>query len=303
MSPQKRHDNLFKRIIADCDDAKLLIRESLPDKILEKLELPKLRLLKESFIDERLRPHFYDLVYNCPLRDKKKRDIKITVLIEHKSYKHKYIHLQLLRYMLNIWEDELQQDRELSLIIPLVVYHGRTKWQPVPFRELFPGYDDLFADYLPDFSFAMEDMKKKDLENILELVEERTYAGILYLLFKYQGTKMFKEKLQEIFRAMLPLLREEFDRLPLSGFLHYILYETDSSWEEVVRLFRQQIPQGDDAMLSTAEQLIQKGREQGIEQGLERITRIARRMLDKGFAVELISEITGLSREEIEKLR
>jgi predicted transposase/invertase (TIGR01784 family) len=134
------------------------------------------------------------------------------------------------------------------------------------------------------------------MEKILELVEKRSCAGILYLLLKYQGTKMFKEKLPEIFRAMLPLLQEQSGQLPLSGFLHYILYETDSSLEEVIRLFRQQLPQGDDAMLSTAEQLIQKGREQ---EKLE----YARRMLNDNMDIALIAKYTGLSREEIEKLR
>ena len=63
--------------------------------------------------------------------------LKVTFpQIEHKSYKDKKVILQLLSYMLKMWKRDMGDKRPLRIIIPLVFYHGRKKWDiPVKFRE------------------------------------------------------------------------------------------------------------------------------------------------------------------------
>jgi len=52
------------------------------------------------------------------------------------------------------------------------------------------------------------------------------------------------------------------------------------------------------------EQGIEKGIKQGIEQGIEQgVERVALAMLDKGFAISTISEITGLTEKRISQLQ
>ena len=47
----------------------------------------------------------------------------------------------------------------------------------------------------------------------------------------------------------------------------------------------------------------EKGLEQGLEKGLEQgIKKTAQRMIKKGMDIEMIIEITGLTREQIEQL-
>ena len=64
--------------------------------------------------------------------------------------------------------------------------------------------------------------------------------------------------------------------------------------------------------MTTAEKLRKQGRREGKQEGLEEGEQrgekkakleYARRMLEKGYPVEDICEITGLSREEIQTLR
>jgi predicted transposase/invertase (TIGR01784 family) len=55
--------------------------------------------------------------------------------------------------------------------------------------------------------------------------------------------------------------------------------------------------------MSTAEMLIEKGKQEGRQEGWKEKERIvAKKMKDKGFPVEEIGDITGLSAEEIEAL-
>jgi predicted transposase/invertase (TIGR01784 family) len=61
-------------------------------------------------------------------------------------------------------------------------------------------------------------------------------------------------------------------------------------------------------IMTTAEKLIKQGKQEGLEEGEQRGEKKAkledsRRMLAKGFPIEDICEITGLSRNEVEKLR
>ena len=53
----------------------------------------------------------------------------IYFLLEHKSYPESQIHLQLLEYMIKIWRLDLKQKKQLSIIIPLVLYHSPYKWK------------------------------------------------------------------------------------------------------------------------------------------------------------------------------
>ena len=61
------------------------------------------------------------------------------------------------------------------------------------------------------------------------------------------------------------------------------------------------LPKGaKEAIMTTAEKLRKQGRQEGKQEGkLED----ARRMLEKGYPLEDIREITGLSRDEVEKLK
>ena len=52
--------------------------------------------------------------------------------------------------------------------------------------------------------------------------------------------------------------------------------------------------------LHTAEK---RGLEKGLKQGLERLRETAKKMLEKGFSITDISDITGLTKEEIERLK
>ena len=63
--------------------------------------------------------------------------MRIAVLPEHKSYTEPYIHFQLNRYMLTVWDTQLSEKKPVLPIIPVVVYHGRRRWQKRDMRAYF----------------------------------------------------------------------------------------------------------------------------------------------------------------------
>jgi predicted transposase/invertase (TIGR01784 family) len=113
------HDVFFKEVFSDKDNAVDFIKGVFPEELKEKLDLSTLALDNNSYVDEELKETFSDIVYNCLYQGQKY--IKITLLFEHKSYVPDYPHLQLLKYMLNIWMTQEKQKEELTHIVPVIL--------------------------------------------------------------------------------------------------------------------------------------------------------------------------------------
>ncbi|MFM7175484.1 MAG: Rpn family recombination-promoting nuclease/putative transposase, partial [Caldilinea sp.] len=58
------HDKFFKEMLTQPEAARIFLRDFLPPTVAEQLDLSRLQLVKDSFIDETLQAHFSDLVYH-----------------------------------------------------------------------------------------------------------------------------------------------------------------------------------------------------------------------------------------------
>lgn len=96
----------------------------------------------------------------------------IYFLFEHKSSPEKGIVLQLLKYLLNIWEAKTkkQHEWELPIVIPLVIYQGRDKWNvPQNLGEMIHNYFHLPEElkvYIPNFTYELYDLSHHTDEEI-----------------------------------------------------------------------------------------------------------------------------------------
>ncbi|MFN3983631.1 MAG: Rpn family recombination-promoting nuclease/putative transposase, partial [Caldilinea sp.] len=56
------HDKFFKEMLTQPEAARSFLRDFLPPSVVEQLDLSRLQVVKDSFIDETLQEHFSDLV-------------------------------------------------------------------------------------------------------------------------------------------------------------------------------------------------------------------------------------------------
>jgi len=106
----------------DIDIARQLSFLTLPSKAQNLINWDTLEIVKEVWLDERLKEHRSDVVY-CT---KTLNDQWVYLLFEHKSSPDRRIHFQLLRYILDIFDQhEIQNGigKHLPLVIPIVVCH------------------------------------------------------------------------------------------------------------------------------------------------------------------------------------
>ena len=103
------HDKAIKTVFNDLANARSLLYHRLPDKVLKLVDLNTLEISKESFIEKDLAEYYSDILYKVNLTDGSQGFI--FVLFEHKSYYDKFVHLQLLEYMVKIWRLHIKQHK------------------------------------------------------------------------------------------------------------------------------------------------------------------------------------------------
>jgi hypothetical protein len=86
----------------------------------------------------------------------------IYLLFEHKSAPAPRVALDLLRYLVRIWDFlEKQGGRvPLPVILHLVLYHGKARWRiSWSFSSLFAA-PEVLKPYVPEFTYLLTDLSR-----------------------------------------------------------------------------------------------------------------------------------------------
>lgn len=150
------HDRFFKETFGRIEVARDFFANYLPQEVTAVFNLDTLELQPGSFIDPDLQEQFADLLYRVGLIDG--QDAYIYLLLEHKSYPDRLTAFQVLRYEVRVWERDARAGEDLRPIVPVVVYHGREKWQvATDFAGLFHGPEAL-RRYWPALAYDLQDL-------------------------------------------------------------------------------------------------------------------------------------------------
>ena len=307
MDIQNPHDKFFKEVFSNKETATDYFKHFLPVEITRNIDFHTLKQDNNSYIDEELKEYFSDLIYRCRYRGK--HPVNLVLLFEHKSYAPEYPHLQLLKYLLKIWETCLKQEKKLVPVVPLIFYHGKDKWEMKPFAEYFKDLDETLTAFIPEIRYLLTDLSRYSDEEIKLSVFEslRTKATLLVMKNAFD-----EEQLLKIFIDCLELdslyFTEEKGLPYLEAVLRYLFANVEQlPIEEIQKKIAAISVRGGEIAMTLEEKLIEKGELKGIEKGklegkIEGKMETARRMKEERFDIPTISRITGLPQEEIEKL-
>ena len=265
------HDAFFKEIFSRQDVARSFLENYLPPEITLRLDLSELTISSGSFVDEHLRAHHSDILYKVALQGSGEEGY-VYLLFEHKSYPDRQTAFQVLRYMMRIWAKQLQQKQALRPIFPVVVYHGKTKWQAsADFAALIEDLPDEMRPYLPDFRYHLCDLSRYTDEEIVGSV----YLQIALLLLKYALRGDFWEKLPGVLRLLADL--QQINRQSALAYferiLRYVTYTRKDKDKDVKKAITEALFDGGEAMEDFVDQwkreLFEEGWAQGIQQGIQ----------------------------------
>ncbi len=280
------HDKFFKDLFTRREAAQDFLQHYLPAEVATLFDLDSLVIQKDSFVNPELQEHFSDLLYKVALKGG--GESYIYVLFEHKSQPETRITLHLLRYMTRVWDQAEKQKEPLLPVLPLVVYHGRQKWQVArEFSALFE-VPDILRPYLPEFRYHLADLSQYSDEEIKTRIERAVILQIGLLSLKYIYAEDVGQQLAKIIRLIYELLDQETASAYIQTVLRYMAAGSDKlSQEDLKTIVLKVIEEGDDLMPTLAQQWVEEGREKGREEGREAALSVLRRLLATRFGVPL----------------
>ncbi len=297
----KAHDKFFKRMIGNENNIVDFLRFSLPDEVLSEINLTNLSFINTSYIDDKYKEYYSDIVVSTTLQSNK--GIDIYILIEHKSQCDSGILLQLLRYHYLIWNKDYEDKKPLRAIIPIVFYHGEKEWSiTARFIDLFDIPESLRCVML-DFGYFLVDTNKYSDDEIINSIARNNRIFLTaMLLFKGVHNKDLTQINSAINLWDIDMIQQKKELFLF--IFEYILYDDKITLEELKSKVEEKIPDGGDIVQSTAQRLKEEGKLEGIKVGEEKGKKeTAIKMLAKGLDIDFIHEVTGLSIEEIMEIK
>ncbi|MEO5330306.1 MAG: Rpn family recombination-promoting nuclease/putative transposase [Magnetococcus sp. THC-1_WYH] len=306
------HDRFVKILLSDPVKAGVLLRERLPKEIAELLSPEPPILVDGSFVDEELRIHLTDRLFQA--KTITGRPALLYVLIEHKSFPDRRTGWQVVKYTVawwKQWERENPNWEMLPPIVPFVFYHGASEWHiPDEFLSLVDA-EKGWRPWLLNLRFAVMDLGK-----IEDRVLSRSPRLRAWLLAAKYATRDGKQL--EIKDFFVELLTE----VSVDDFMLIMRYvvETYRRYDEkdVREIIRRVYPKEEENMMSQfaqsvientnpkwAQMVLQKGRKEGRKDGRkEGEVHIFRRLLQGKFGADLPAhleeKLKSASLEEIE---
>jgi predicted transposase/invertase (TIGR01784 family) len=311
-SINKPHDRFFKQSLSDIAVAKDFLETHVPTKILANFNLDNIELCKESYVDEDLKEQLTDVVYRANINSGGSG--YIYMLLEHQSTAINMMPLRILKYQIEIIENHKLQfpdDPKLPVVFPVIFYHGVESPYPysLNFLDLFhePALmKEYFArtTHLIDLTqISDEAIKQHKIISLLEYTQKHIRDRDFLLLFDE-----LKDLLSNVYSHLTPI---DQHLAYLNSCLTYLFSEANISDKaefinklETIDMMKETTMGFGTLAQHFEEQGIQKGLQQGAEKAaLNTTKKIAIKLLAKKLSLKLISEATGLSDEELQKLR
>lgn len=290
------HDKFFRKIFSENENTRSFLQNYLPQNILNLLDLNHLHIQKDSFIDENLKNSYSDLLFKSKLKN---HNSWIYILFEHKSFPNKYIPLQLLRYMLAIWNKDITNHNQPSPIIPILLYHGDTNWKKITLENLIPMPKKL-KHFLPNFDFLFFDLSQiPDNQLKGNLLLKATLLTLKYIL-----TDKLNEKLPLLFTFLNALSSQrKLDYIRL--FLYYITGGAPKANKDILLRTIHENLKKEELMSVIAEEWIKEGIERGLKEGLKKgqlqaKLEDAKNFLNLGVDLSIVLKATGLTKKDLQ---
>ena len=332
----KIHDKIFKKTFSHPENARALLKLVLPPEIAQRVDFAAIEIDPNNYITTKFKEFLSDVVIKSRIKSRSDEQIPLDIyfILEHKTGCEMKIFIQVLNYMLQEWQMDVDQNIPLRVIIPLVFYHGHEEWHiPQSFADQFDVDDEVKA-FLLNYRYILFDTAQWDFfKQGHEELRDNVYLLTSLALMKcaYHNDM---ETIEEIFKFWK---RKGFikDMNQILFFLTYIIETHNIGTDEIKTILEKSKIDGGKIIMNWAQQLREEGRLIGIDEGkrigwdeakqigwneakqigwnegkqmgwnegkeLEKIE-IAKEMLKRHIDKKLISEVTGLPIEKVESL-
>ena len=273
MALQSPHDALFRAAFESPRHAAQLLHAVLPAELTELVSLDSLELEPGGGRGQNLEEFRTDLLFRANIAN---APGFICVLFEHQSSSDHGMPLRMLGYLLRTWERawRSQRGRPLPPIIPIVISHDPNGWRaPLELADLLPmvvRHRPALRSVTPNFRYILDDLTQLSDSKLRAralapfptlalwaLRDARTPGQILHTLDQWADALTNA--------ANAPNGRDALQQL----FLYISTVAENLAFDQFKSRVLQHSPATEPSFMTIAEELRERGLQQGIERGLQ----------------------------------
>ncbi|MCR8629577.1 Rpn family recombination-promoting nuclease/putative transposase [Paenibacillus radicis (ex Xue et al. 2023)] len=305
------HDKGYKYLLSSKQIFVQLLRSFVDQGWVSKVDESKLVAIDKSYVLPDFSEKEADLVYRLELQE---QDIILYILMELQSTVDFQMPYRLLLYQTEIWRDVLKNTSKeiasrkgfyLPAIIPIVIYNGEAAWTAnQSFRKTVHG-DELFGKSIVDFEYILLDVQRYRESDLLKL---SNVIGAAFLLEQKADMDLLNQRLRSLVGAMEQMTEPQLQTF-LTWLMHKLARKLPLQVEDEVAFILSEIKQkGVEKVISnldkTLDEIESNALRQGIEQGMTQgKADVVKAMLEKGFDIALICELSGWQPEAVAKIK
>lgn len=200
ISNSKVHDSSSKLIFGNAELCSQFLRNYMDMPILKNVKAEDIEDVSERYVPMFTEERNSDTVKRIKLAEN--NTIFFISLIEHKAKVDYNVCMQLLRYMVYIWEDyekEMEQQRKgisktkgfkYPPILPIVYYEGSGKWTAARNLQDRILFNKAFEPFTPKFFYKLIELNSY---TIGQLVEKNDELSLVMLINRLQSSTEFRE--------------------------------------------------------------------------------------------------------------
>ena len=272
-------DRSIRRLLQDPEFVRGLVAIIAPE-LLPLLDFSRGAQQNRSFISDALRERESDVLLRVPFQGTPdSEELLIYILIEHQSTVDPTMGFRLLSYMMEIWQEQWRMLQagtgerwRLDPILPIVFYTGDGRWtSPLSLTTLME-VPEVLARFVPTFDPLFLGVKEVDQEVLT--APGHPFGWLLSVLQKENaGKSEISEALVAAVSALSQLDETQGSqvRQALLYFIQLILHRRSADErEDLIELIKRNSRDESEVAImaqTTADLLIEQGREQGIQQG------------------------------------
>lgn len=185
----KRVDSSFKALFEVKEQFIELIKTFIKEDWVNEIDKEDIELTTNEFIMEDAHRRSSDIVYKIKING---NDLYFF-LLELQSVVDKKMPYRLLEYMFEIWR-RFKDDKKLPIVIPCVLYTGKSRWRVGDFHSLFND-DERLKKYIPNFEYILIDVNRYDDNELLRIAN---LISSVFFLNKATGGEEAIERLQMV---------------------------------------------------------------------------------------------------------
>lgn len=196
----KVRDSSSKLIFGNAELCSQFLRNYMNIPILKNVRAEDIEDVSERYVPMFTEERNADTVKRVKISEKD--TLYFISLIEHKSQVEYNVSMQMLRYMVYIWEDyEKEMERKqrgisktkdfrYPPILPIVYYEGADKWNSsLNFRDRIL-FQEAFEPFTPDFFYKLISLNEYSVQ---ELIERKDELSLVMLINRLQSMEDFRE--------------------------------------------------------------------------------------------------------------